>query len=297
MPVISAQQEGKDVDGNEPSVTYDSRAIASDGTRLFVVERGKGDAVLFIPGLGYATWSWRRQAGPISRFARVLLMDNRGAGLSDKPAGPYSIPQMAEDAYQVLRQRDAGPAHVVGASMGGYIALSLALRHPDVVQSLVLLATTSGGTGSRHVPEETLRAWAAAVPLGSAGFARATMPLSFAPGWVEEHRAEFEELLALRLSASTPTESWRSQFAACASYLRDGLPPGPVDQPAVIVHGTADRVVPYENAAHLARRLPQAAVITLNGAGHLCWIERPAAVNDIIRAVVNGHAPLAPIER
>jgi 3-oxoadipate enol-lactonase len=299
MPVISAQQKRKDVDDGGPSVILDggSQAIASDGTRLFVVERGQGDAVLFIPGLGYATWSWHRQVGPISTIAKVLLMDNRGAGYSDKPAGPYSIPQMADDAYEVLRQRNAGPAHVVGASMGGYIALSLALRHPDAVQSLLLLATTSGGSGSRKVPEETLRAWAAALPLGSAGFARATMPLSFAPGWAEEHPTEFEELLALRLRASTPTDSWRSQFAACAAYLRYGLPPGPIDQPAVIVHGTADRVVPYENAAHLARRLPQASVITLRGAGHLCWIERSAAVNDIIRAVVNGHAPLAPIER
>ena len=121
--------------------------IAPDGTRLFVSEHGHGDDVLFIPGLGYATWCWHYQAGPISQVARVLLMDNRGAGRSDKPAGPYSIAQMADDAYHVLRQRAAGPAHVVGASMGGYIALSLALRHPDAVASLVLLATTSGGSG------------------------------------------------------------------------------------------------------------------------------------------------------
>jgi len=265
-------------------------AIASDGTRLFVTERGDGDDVLFISGLGYATWCWRYQAGPISQVARVLLMDNRGAGRSDKSPGPYSIAQMADDAYEVLRQRAAGPAHVVGASMGGYIALTLALRHPDAVQSLVLLATSSGGHGSVAVPADTQRAWAAAVPLGSAGFARATMPLSFAPGWAEHHPTVFEELLALRTRASTPTECWRSQYEACSTYLRRGLPRGPIIQPAVIVHGTADRVVPYENAAHLARRLPQASVVTLNGAGHLCWIEQAAVVNDIIRAALRGSA-------
>jgi 3-oxoadipate enol-lactonase len=264
-------------------------AIASDGTRLFVTERGDGDDVLFIPGLGYATWCWHHQAGPISQVARVLLMDNRGAGHSDKPPGPYSIAQMADDAYEVLRQRAAGPAHVVGASMGGYIALTLALRHPDAVQSLVLLATTSGGRGSRAVPADTQRAWAAAVPLGSAGFARATMPLSFAPGWAEQHPMEFEELLALRLRASTPTECWQWQYKACATYLRRGLPRGPISQPAVIVHGTADRVVPYENAAHLARRLPQASVVTLTGVGHLCWIEQPEIVNDIVRTALSGN--------
>ncbi len=263
--------------------------MASDGTHLFVSERGDGDDVLFIPGLGYATWSWNYQAGPISQVARVLLMDNRGSGRSDKPSGPYSIAQMADDAYEVLCQRAAGPAHVVGGSMGGYIALTLALRHPDAVASLVLLATTCGGAGSRGVPADTQRAWAEAVPLGPAGFARATMPLSFAPGWAEEHTAEFEQLLALRLRAGTPTECWQSQYEACASYLRDGLSAGPISQPVVIVHGTADRVVPYQNAAHLARRVPQASVVTLNEAGHLCWIEQAATVNDIIQAAASGN--------
>ena len=230
--------------------------------------------MLFIPGLGYATWCWHYQVEPISQVARVLLMDNRGAGLSDKPSGPYSIAQMADDAYQVLHQRAAGPAHVVGASMGGYIALTLALRHPDAVASLVLLATTSGGmarAGYRPTRRHSLGRGGIA---GSAGFARATMPLSFAPGRPEQHPEQFEDLLALRGRASTPTECWQAQYEACVTYLQRGLPHGPISHPAVIVHGTADRVVPYQNAAHLARRLPQASVITLNGAGHLCWIER-----------------------
>jgi len=216
----------------------------------------------------------------------VLRMDNRGAGNSDKPAGPYSISQLADDAYAVIRQQGTGPAHIVGTSMGGYIALTLAIQHPEAVQSLILLATTCGGTGAHAVPPQTLAAWAAAVPLGRDGFARATMPLSFRPGWVNDHPAEFDELLAHRLAAPTPTESWRAQFAACAQFLRDGLPPARIEQPSLIIHGTADRIVPYQNAAHLARRLPQADVVTLKGAGHLCWIEEAAAVNELIRSMI-----------
>jgi 3-oxoadipate enol-lactonase len=283
------------MDGNEsgPGVKLDSTsqtATAPDGTRLFVSEHGDGEDVLFIPGLGYASWCWRYQIEPISHVARVLLMDNRGAGRSDKPPGPYSIAQMADDAYHVLRQRAAGPAHVVGASMGGYIALTLALRHPDAVASLVLLATTSGGNGSRPVPTRTQKAWAAAVPLGTVGFAQATMPLSFAPGWPEQHPEQFDELMALRLQAPTPIASWRAQYHASAAFLVHGLPSGPIKHPAVIVHGTEDRVVPYQNAAHLGRRLPQASVVTLDGTGHLCWIERAETVNDIIRTAVSGNS-------
>jgi 3-oxoadipate enol-lactonase len=285
-----APVERASTDDGRSSVTVDSQMVqVSDGTRLFVSEHGRGDDVLFIPGLGYSGWCWERQVGPISEFARMLAMDNRGVGHSDKPGGPYSIEQMADDAYEVLRQKTSGPAHVVGTSMGGYIAQTLAMRHPEAVRSLVLVATTSGGQGCTPVPAETLRRWAAASVLSPADFARKTMPRSFSRGWSRQHPEEFKELLGLRLQTSTPTSAWRSQFEACAAFLSEGLPAGEIGKPVVIVHGTADRVVPYENAAHLARRHPHASVVTVDGAGHLCWIERPDVFNDIVRTAVTGR--------
>lgn len=263
--------------------TRGTAATAADGTRISVTDLGEGEPIVFIPGLGYSAWSFTRQLGPLSAHARVLGIDNRGTGHSDKPAGPYSIAQMADDAYAVLTQLSAAPAHVVGTSMGGYLALTLALRHPEVVRSLVLVATTSGGRGSRGVPNETLRLWGGAAALPPEDYARVTMPTSFARSWLDAHPDEYDKLVTLRLSAPTPSEAWRAQFHACANFLRAGLPAGAIDKPTTIVHGTADRVVPYENAAHLSRRLPQAEVVTLQGAGHLCWIERADVVNDVIR--------------
>lgn len=260
-----------------------STVTASDGARLAVVEYGSGDPVLFIAGLGYSSWSWCRQVGPISERARVITVDNRGTGLSDKPPGSYSIAQMADDAYAVLTQRGARPAHVVGASMGGYIALALAHHHPDAVRSLVVVASSIGGVGARGVPASTLLAWQSAARLGPVGFARTTAPLSFARGWPEQHRGEFEDLLARRLAAPTPTSAWRAQFDAARSFLIHGLPHGRLTMPVAVVHGTDDRVVPYANAVHLVRNLPHAVLVTVEGAGHLCWIERPDTVNEVIR--------------
>jgi len=262
--------------------TSDTAATAADGTRLAVTDLGEGDPILFIPGLGYSSWSFTRQLGPLSSAARVLAIDNRGTGHSDKPAGPYSIAQMADDAFAALTQFSAAPAHIVGTSMGGYIALTLALRHPEAVRSLVLVASTSGGRGSFGVPNETLRLWGGAASLGPEEFARATMPTSLARSWLDAHPDEYDELINLRLSAPTPVDAWRAQFNACANFLSAGLPAGAINQPVTIIHGTADRVVPYENAAHLSRRFPHASVITLEGAGHLCWIEQADTVNRII---------------
>lgn len=264
-----------------------SMVNAEDGAWLSVTEYGTGEPVLFIGGLGYSSWCWCRQVDPISRVARGLMLDNRGTGHSDKPPGPYSIEQMAEDAYATLTQLDASPAHVVGASMGGYIALTLALRHPEAVRSLVVVASSIGGPGSWPVPGATLRAWHTAAPLGPAAFARETMPLSFAPGWTEVHPDEFAELVDLRLAAPTPTAAWRSQFNASAAFLYHGLPAGELNLPITVVHGTADRVVPYENAARVIKRYPHASLVTLEGAGHLCWIERPDDVNRVISALVS----------
>lgn len=262
---------------------------ADDGTALHVEEVGTGRPVVFVQGLGYAAWAWRPQRDAIGQVARAVVMDNRGAGRSDKPPGPYSIEQMADDVAAVIGSCEAGAAVVVGASMGGYIAMTLAVRHPDLVDALVLVSTLTGGADSLGVPEETQAAWAAHAGRPAPEFARATMPISLAPGWVDRHPDRFEELLAARLEHPTPPEAWQAQWDACSRFLEHGVPPGDIDQPTWVVHGTADRVVPFANAAAIRRRIPQAALTEVEGAGHLCWLERPEVVDDVIRRALAGH--------
>jgi pimeloyl-ACP methyl ester carboxylesterase len=110
------------------------------------------------------------------------------------------------------------------------------------------------------------------------------MPLSFAPGWTEEHPALFETWLAARLEHPTAPEAWRAQYDACGRHLDEGLPEGDVDVPTWVVHGTEDRVVPYANAETLLKRFPHAELVTMNGCGHLCWLERPHVVNRLLVA-------------
>jgi pimeloyl-ACP methyl ester carboxylesterase len=215
-------------------------------------------------------------------------MDNRGTGKSDKPPAPYSIEQMADDVAAVIEDASGRPATVVGASMGGYIAMMLALRRPELVTGLVLVATTVGGPDAVGVPEKTLTAWRENAHLPAAEFARATMPMSLSPGWPERNPDRFEALLAARLEHPTPPEAWRAQFDACERFLAAGLPEGDITAPTYIVHGTADRVVPYENAAVINARIPHAEVLTMDGCGHVCWLERPHAVNRLLVEVMTG---------
>lgn len=267
---------------------------ATDGIALHVEEVGDGQSVVFAQGLGYAAWAWRSQRDAVARVARSVVMDNRGSGRSDKPPAPYSIEQMADDVASVIDTCAGGPAVVVGASMGGYIAMTLAVRRPELVAALVLVSTLTGGPDSVGVPEETQAAWAANMDRPPEEFARVTMPLSLAPGWVEEHPERFEELLAARLEHPTPPAAWQAQWEACSRFLVNGVPPGSIDQPTWVVHGTLDRVVPVDNVAAIRRRIPHATVAELPGAGHLCWLERPEEVNALILEALQITRALGP---
>ena len=104
----------------------------------------RGPAVVLVQGLGLSSRFWFDQPARLSKHQRVITLDNRGTGRSDKPRRPYRLPQMADDVARVIREANAGPAIVVGISMGGMIAQHVAMRHPKDVAGLVLIATTPG---------------------------------------------------------------------------------------------------------------------------------------------------------
>lgn len=257
----------------------DSEVLAPDGVALRAQSAGAGPTVLFIHGLGFAEWAGVPLRNHlVGAGYRFVTFDNRGTGRSDKPAGPYTIAQLAEDARSVVEAVGDGPTHVVGYSMGGYVALQLAVSRPSLVRSLTLIATSAGGPGAKDVPAATRRAWEAASVGNPEEFARATMPLSFRPGWAEAHPESFEALLRARLEAPTPSYAWRAQYDASAQHLNRGLDVTGVRVPALVLHGTQDRVVPHANGVLLARQLPDARLRSLDGAGHLSWIEDPSTV-------------------
>ena len=247
--------------------------------RLYVEEHGEGHPLLLLTGLGYAIWSWQKQIPDWSQHFRCIAVENRGTGRSPKPPGPYSIEAMADDTAEALAGR---PAHVAGFSMGGYVAQTLALRHPELVERLVLVCTATGGPDVVPTPEETREAWLANAERTPAEFARATMPLSFRPGWTEEHPDEFERLLADRLEFPTPPDSWRAQYDACLEWGGRVTPVEELAAPTLVVHGDADRIVAHENGVRLAERISEVRFETFAGAGHLLFLEEPERFNPLV---------------
>ncbi len=222
------------------------RLVAAGGLNLWVEQGGAGTAVLLIAGLGYASWCWHELRSALGTGFALTSFDNRGAGRSDKPAGPYSIAALADDAAAVL-------------------------------------GTSPGGPDTQPVPEETLNVWKLAGKLPPAEYARRSMPRSFAPGWSEANPDAFERILARRLEFPTPAASWLAQYQACVDYVARGVDASRIDAPALVIHGRQDRVVPHVNGELLARRLPRSRFVSLPEAGHLPFLENPAGFAGLVR--------------
>ncbi|WP_051737351.1 alpha/beta fold hydrolase [Pseudonocardia halophobica] len=136
----------------------------SDGTYLAVVEfGGGGPPVLLLHGLMGRATTWWSVARRLTDHGRVLGLDARGHGRS-QAAGPWTTDRMADDAADLLEQAGAGPAVVIGHSMGGLHALALAARRPDLVRGVVVEDMAVDLTGLAGRPVADMAAWFGAVP-------------------------------------------------------------------------------------------------------------------------------------
>jgi pimeloyl-ACP methyl ester carboxylesterase len=128
------------------------RHVRTDDLDIWTKQVGEGPDVLLIGGLGDTVESWQFQLDGLADRYRLTAFDNRGAGRTAMPDGPLSVEAMADDAAGVLRALEIPAAHVAGFSGGSIIAQELALRHPQLVRSLVLQSTWPA-------PDPYLRKW------------------------------------------------------------------------------------------------------------------------------------------
>jgi pimeloyl-ACP methyl ester carboxylesterase len=184
---------------------------------------------------------------------------------------------LADDAAEVIRQKGLESAHILGHSLGGYVAQVMALRHPEKVKSLTLVGTAKGGPGTIPIDPAILASWAEAAAKGPEHYARVTFPYAFSKGFPERDPELYNELLERRLAYPASIEGRANQAAGGLRFLTDGIDTGSILQPALVIHGDRDRIFVPENGRVLADALPNSVYAPIDS-GHNPVMEHPDEV-------------------
>jgi 3-oxoadipate enol-lactonase len=244
------------------------------------------EPLLLIAGLGQAPWVWRDVLPALERDLPVVVFEARGTGTQAHLPPRRSVEEMVAD----VRAELGGPVHALGFSMGGYVALALALAEPALVRSLLLVATGGGGPGRVPRPRYVADATAEALGLPDPEFAERTMPFTFSPGWVEAMPERYREIIEARIQHPTPYELLEAHAAACFRFYEDGYEIERISVPALVVHGDEDLIVPVENGRMLAERLAQVEYVELPGRGHNLMLEDPETFTRLVLEFMRSRA-------
>lgn len=252
------------------------------GLEMYYELHGSGEPLVLVEGLGYSRWMWFKQVPAFSRHFLTVVFDNRGVGRTSKPDHPYTIRMMADDLAGLLGELGLRGAHVLGVSMGGFIAQELAINYPEMVKGLVLACTSFGGSRSLPMPEETLRAITEVEGLSREEVIRRGLATGLTASYLERKREEFERMVTWRLEEPVPRYAWLRQFEACQAFDASGRV-GAIRAPTLVITGDQDRVIPAGNSRLLAEAIPGARLATVKEAGHLFFIERAAEFNRLVK--------------
>jgi 3-oxoadipate enol-lactonase len=224
--------------------------VSVNGLRMYYELAGDGPPLVLIAGLGLDLSECGQLIDALATNYRVLAFDNRGAGRTDKPDEPYTVRQMADDTAGLMQVLGIERAHVVGMSLGGRIALDLALEHPERVRSLVLVSTSA----------RVERRWTISL-LGLVS-------------------------LLFRGRYPQPRYAFNRQRAASVGYDRTG-DLSELRVRTLIVHGRRDHIVPYRLAEDMAAGIPGAR-LTLVDAGHIYPLSKSARFAEQVTAFTDG---------
>ena len=249
--------------------------------QIYYEEKGAGFPVLLIQGLGYPSGMWFLQVPALASHFRTITFDNRGVGKSDKPDEEYSASLLASDAAGLLEALGITKAHVVGVSLGGYIAQELALRFPDLVDRLVLMAASCGGPDYLKLTKGLWDEIATLAGLPPEQIIRRGMSFATTEEFYRGHSELIDRSVAIRMENLQPLYAFTRQSAAAMNFdSRDRA--HLIRRPTLVLAGAQDRVMPPVLTEELARRIPGAEIKILPRAAHLLFLEEAQAVNALI---------------
>lgn len=271
-------------------VRLDAQSIAAAGTTFSVASLGEGPLIVLLSGTASPMSEWDPALlGALADGHRVVVFDYPGLGASGPAPRAWTFDHAASWTSDLIAALSPGqPVDVIGWSMGGFIAQRLAVRHPQQVRRLVLAATNPGGSdavlGPRWVQEAD-----------SDGGVRGYLRSNYPPGARGAGRAFLERLAAAVDDGAyppviVPAHTARAMVRAEDPWLRsdaNAVSLHRIVAPTLVITGAQDLVTPAVNSRRIARRIPDATVALLPGAGHSFLFQRPQETAHLITSFLD----------
>ncbi len=255
--------------------------VAVGDIKMYYQVHGQGEPMLMIMGLGghCLDWGWVLPQRLADRY-KVILFDNRGAGRSDQ-IGHCSIEQMARDTVGLMDALDIDRANVFGGSMGGMIALQLALDHPERVNKLVLGATSAGGRSRILPPPEIMKYFYPRQDLSAHDYLLWTGAVCYPQEFIDAHPDSVERKIQANLAFPGTLASYMEQLEAFMTFDVDGRL-NTINVPTMVIIGNQDVLTPPPDSFRIAGAIPGAQIREIDGAGHIFWISHPEETMKIV---------------
>ena len=258
------------------------RRILVGDVSLYFQEYGTdGTTIVCLPGLSLDGSIWDEVAAGLAPRYRVVVLDLRGSGRSDVPMGPYSVPMLSGDLYGLLTALEIERAVFVGHSMGGYVALQMALETPEMVAGLALVGSASFGDLKRLGSSERARV----SQMRTRGKLEEIVHDNLAANvgsraWIERRDA-LERFAAHRIAHPPRGRGVMAQRAAAEAFdVSDRL--WELSCPLLVVHGSEDELIPPQRGAELAAAVDGARCELLDDVGHLPPLEVPERLGQLL---------------
>ena len=270
--------------------TPEAGVLEHRGCRLAYKLVGKGPPVLFIQGSGVHGSGWGPQIEALSERYQCLSFDNRGIGESQPRGAAITVEQMAEDALVLMDTVGWSSAHVVGHSLGGLIALHLALSAPNRVRSLALLCTFARGRDATRLSWDMfwlgLRTYVGTRGMRRRAFVQMVLPadqLADADGWA----ARLAPIFGHDLADHPPVVM--KQLAAMRVYDATSQLSRLKNVPTLVVGATHDRIASPDVVRTLVENIPGCRFVEFDNAAHGVTIQCAARINALLDELFTTH--------
>lgn len=265
--------------------------VSLDRGELYYHASGAGDPLILVPGLGGSAESFARLLPLLSAHFFCLTYDHMGTGRSTRRRGDCSVDHMADDLLALMERLGIGRAHVMGHSTGGAIAQTIAVRQPEKLRRMILLA--SWARADAHFRWIFAMRKAALTQIGVEAYLHGTAFFLYPPWWINAHEATIRHGIVNSVADRPDPQILADRIDAILAFDRTA-DLGRLRLPTLVMGARNDALVPPHNLETLARMIPQAELDILPDGGHVPHQTLPEEIaSRVLRFLDADVAPAA----